>query len=373
MKPRHIHTAVALCMSVSMPAALAAPAAAAVEPRHNSRPGLQKLLDRIVAGGSGRRDRRGPRREHHLAGEPQAGRGSTAPSRPGADGRFRAGSVTKSFTATVVLQLVGEGKLELSDSVEQWLPGLVGQGGTITVRNLLQHTSGIPEYATGLFDEDGVLKDRYRTWTARELVERAEEHPHEFPAGTRFGYSNTNYIVLGMLIERVTGRPYASEIRERILRPLGLGHTLLPGTSPEVPGAHPHAYVRVVEGGEVVPVDVTRFNATVAGAAGSIISTTADLNRFYRALLGGELLGPALLKEMKDPGGAMEYGLGLEVASLPCGVAYGHGGGTNGYSTVAFSSPDGTRQLALSMTPYSDDRKRAAMALLTSALCPPQR
>ncbi|GIH61241.1 serine hydrolase domain-containing protein [Microbispora siamensis] len=372
MKPRHIHTAVALCMIVSMPAALAAPAVAAVEPRHNSRPGLQKLLDRIVAGGAVAaiaEVRDGSTTWRGASGRARIDR----PQPARADGRFRAGSVTKSFTATVVLQLVGEGKLELSDSVEQWLPGLVGQGGTITVRNLLQHTSGIPEYATGLFDEDGVLKDRYRTWTARELVERAEEHPHEFPAGTRFGYSNTNYIVLGMLIERVTGRPYASEIRERILRPLGLGHTLLPGTSPEVPGAHPHAYVRVVEGGEVVPVDVTRFNATVAGAAGSIISTTADLNRFYRALLGGELLGPALLKEMKDPGGAMEYGLGLEVASLPCGVAYGHGGGTNGYSTVAFSSPDGTRQLALSMTPYSDDRKRAAMALLTSALCPPQR
>ncbi|MER6583897.1 serine hydrolase domain-containing protein, partial [Nonomuraea sp. NPDC001023] len=286
------------------------------------------------------------------------------------DGRFRAGSVTKSFTATVVLQLVGEGRLRLSDSVEQWLPGLVDGGADITIRHLLQHTSGLPEYSTGMMDEAGIPKERYRTWSARELVERAEKLPRDFPPGSGYGYSNTNYIVLGMLIERVTGRPYATEVGERILRPLGLRHTRLPGASPEVHGPHAHAYVPVTRGGRVVPVDVTRFNPTMAGAAGEIVSTTADVNRFYRALFQGRLLPPGLLKEMKDPGTTGGYGLGLELAPLPCGAAFGHGGGAPGYLTVAFSSADGSRQVTLSITPFSGDPHQAAMTVLTSALCP---
>ncbi|MER6004339.1 serine hydrolase domain-containing protein [Nonomuraea angiospora] len=296
---------------------------------------------------------------------PAAGRGSAG------TGRFRVGSVTKSFTATVVLQLVNEGRLELSDSVEQWLPGLVNKGADTTIRHLLQHTSGLPEYTTDMFDKAGIPKERYRSWTAKELVDRAGRLPREFPPGDRYSYSNTNYIVLGMLIERVTGRPYATEIRERILRPLGMGHTRLPGASTEVPGPHAHAYVPVTKGGRVVPVDVTRFNPTIAGAAGEIISTTEDLNRFYRALFRGRLLPAALLKEMKDPGATKKtYGLGLEMAPLPCGTALGHGGGAPGYLTVAFSSADGARQVALSITSYSGDPEKAAVALLTSALCP---
>jgi D-alanyl-D-alanine carboxypeptidase len=177
-----------------------------------------------------------------------------------------------------------------------------------------------------LFDKAGIPKERYRSWTAKELVDRAGRLPREFPPGDRYSYSNTNYIVLGLLIERVTGRPYATEIRERILRPLGMGHTRVPGASPEVPGPHAHAYVPVTKGGRVVPVDVTRFNPTMAGAAGEIISTTEDLNRFYRALFQGRLLPSALLKEMKDPGMTKKaYGLGLEMAPLPCGTALGRG------------------------------------------------
>ncbi|MDX3104265.1 serine hydrolase domain-containing protein [Nonomuraea angiospora] len=350
-------------------AVAAAPAVAGtVGPR--GRADLQAMLDRIVdagAVGAIAEVRDGSRTWRGTSGRARIGKAQAAP----VDGRFRVGSVTKSFTATVVLQLVSEGRLELSDSVEQWLPGLVDKGADTTIRHLLQHTSGLPEYTTDMFDEAGIPKERFRSWTGEELVDRVRRLPREFPPGDKYSYSNTNYIVLGLLIERVTGRPYATEVRERILRPLGMVHTRVPGASPEVPGPHAHAYVPVRKGGKVVPVDVTRFNPTIAGAAGEIISTTEDLNRFYRALFQGRLLPAALVKEMQDPGMTKKaYGLGLEPAPLPCGTAWGHGGGAQGYLTVAFSSADGSRQVALSMTSYSGDPEKAAVALLTSALCP---
>ncbi|MFI6180504.1 serine hydrolase domain-containing protein [Nonomuraea sp. NPDC051191] len=369
MKGRRAGAAVLACLTVSLPATPAVTATAAAEASPSGRPSLQAMLDKVVAGGAVAaiaEVRDGDRTWRAASGKAKMNHAQPAP----VDGRFRAGSVTKSFTATAVLQLVGEGKLHLSDSVEQWLPELVDKGADITIRHILQNTSGLPEYSTGMMDEAGIPKERYRTWSARELVERAEKLPRDFPPGSEYRYSNTNYIVLGMLIERVTGRPYATEIRERILRPLGLRHTRLPGASPEVYGPHAHGYVPVTRGGKVAPVDVTRFNPTMAGAAGEIISTTGDINRFYRALFQGKLLRPGLLKEMKDPGTTEGYGLGLELAPLPCGTAFGHGGGAPGYLTVAFNSADGSRQVTLSITPFSGDPHQAAKTLLTSALCP---
>lgn len=369
MKGKRTSAAVVACVTVSLLATPAVTTAAAADTSPSSRPNLQAILDKAVADGSVAaiaEVRDGDKTWRAASGKAKLNNAQLAP----VNGRFRAGSVTKSFTATVVLQLVGEGKLRLADSVEQWLPGLVDKGADITIRHLLQHTSGLPEYSTGMMDEAGIPKERYRTWSARELVERADKLPRDFPPGTDYRYSNTNYIVLGMLIEKVTGRPYATEVRERILRPLGLRHTRVPGASPEVYGPHAHAYVPVTRGGAVVPVDVTRFNPTMAGAAGEIISTNEDINRFYRALLQGKLLRPGLLKEMKDPGTAKGYGLGLEVAPLPCGTAFGHGGGGPGFLVVAFSSADGSRQVTLSITTFSGDPHKAAMTLMTSALCP---
>ncbi|MFD0883589.1 serine hydrolase domain-containing protein [Streptosporangium algeriense] len=369
MKGKRTGAAVVAGLTVSLLVTPAVTAAAAADASPSGRPGLQAMLDKVVAGGAVAaiaEVRDGNKTWRAAGGKARMNSVQPAP----VDGRFRAGSVTKSFTAAVVLQLVGEGELQLSDSVEQWLPKLVDKGDDITIRHLLQHTSGLPEYSTDMMDEAGIPKERYRTWSARELVEKAERLPRDFPPGSDYQYSNTNYIVLGMLIERITGRPYATEIRERILRPLGLRHTRVPGASPEVHGPHAHAYVPVTKGGKVVPVDVTRFNPTMAGAAGEIISTTGDINRFYRALFQGRLLRPGLLKEMRDPGTAGGYGLGLELAPLPCGTAFGHGGGAPGYLTVAFSSADGSRQVTLSITPFSGDPQQASMALLTSALCP---
>lgn len=230
--------------------------------------------------------------------------------------RFRIGSLTKPFVATVVLQLVGEGRIELDAPVERYLPGVVrgadNDGRQITVRQLLQHTSGLPDVLDYLSPLD-VLKDPLRHWEARELVDIALPHPREFEPGKGWGYSNTNYLLAGMIIESVTGRPWGEEIRERVIRPLGLHDTFAPTDAPGIPGPHPRGYVRP----QSDLVDVTRLNPTVGGAAGGMISSAADLNRFLAAVLRGRLLEPAQLREMLTtrPTGrtsGSEYGLGLE-------------------------------------------------------------
>ncbi|MBG0832393.1 beta-lactamase family protein [Planomonospora sp. ID67723] len=329
--------------------------------------GLQAALDKIVKDGSV-----SAIAEVRTADGVWRGAGGTVTANgsrtPRAGGYFRIGSVTKTFTATVVLQLVGEERLELTDSVEKWLPGLLKDGDRVTLRQLLTHTSGLADYTSQMFQPSGLLKDRYRTWRPEEQVAIAEGLPRSFPPGEKFEYSNTNYIVLGMVVEKVTGRPYGEEVERRILSPLGLRDTRVPGSRPGIGGPHAHAYVPVEKNGKQVLVDTTRLDPTVAGAAGEMISTARDLNRFYRALLGGRLLGPDGLREMKETG-KNDYGMGLHVTKLSCGAALGHSGGILGYATMAFTSPDGTRQIALSATPIAEGAGPAVDAMLETALC----
>ncbi|KIF79199.1 D-alanyl-D-alanine carboxypeptidase [Streptomyces sp. 150FB] len=271
---------------------------------------------------------------------------SHAPMR--GDSRFRIGSMTKPFVATVVLQLVGEGRVALDAPVERYLPGVVrghgNDGRRITARQLLQHTSGIPDYLTYLSLED-VLNDPLAHHDTGDLVKLALAHPPTFEPGTDWSYSNTGYLLAGMIIERVTGHSYGQEIRQRVIKPLGLRQTSVPGDGSEIRGPHPRGYARP---GEDVPLkDLTGLNPTVAGASGSMISSGADFNRFLGALVGGKLLRPAELHQMMSTrptgnpdGGA--YGLGLESHLLPCGdLAWGHDGGILGYQTTGAATVDG--------------------------------
>ncbi|MCG6493824.1 serine hydrolase [Kitasatospora sp. A2-31] len=275
------------------------------------------------------------------------------------DGQFRIGSVTKTFVATVVLQLVAEHRVGLDDPVERHLPGLVPNGGQITVRQLLGHTSGIFNYtedASFAFEEsEGTLQQwlatgRWRSYQPRELVALATSHPVYFAPGKGWHYSNTNYIIAGMLIERLTGRSWAQEVERRIIRPLGLSGTSMPIDSPFVPGPHAHGYYKLADG----PADTTLLNPSMAGSAGAGISTTADLTRFISALLGGRLLGPAELAEMKrvSPESGQAYGLGLQRTPTACGEFWGHGGGIPGYITLLYGAADGRRQFAGSVNAY---------------------
>ncbi|SDJ87269.1 D-alanyl-D-alanine carboxypeptidase [Lentzea albidocapillata subsp. violacea] len=263
------------------------------------------------------------------------------------NGTFRIGSVTKPFVSTVVLQLAGEGKLGLDAPVSRHLPGLVDH--RITVRQLLQHTSGLHNYTDSMpLDPAGFPSIRFRTWTPQELLAFSTSKPLDFEPGTRWSYSNTNYVVAGLLVEKITGRPFQQEVEQRILKPLRLKDTVLPGNSVEVPGPHAHGYFPDASG---KPVDVTRLNPSWGWAAGEMISTTRDLDTFLTALLAGKLLKPMQQKELtKTSAVSPDYGLGVAVASLPCGTKiYGHDGQIHGYGTMMVGSPNGKR-LELSIT-----------------------
>jgi D-alanyl-D-alanine carboxypeptidase len=303
------------------------------------------------------------------------------------DGFFRIGSDTKPFVATVALQLVGEGALALDDTVEEHLPGVVAgngnDGSLITVRHLLQHTSGIHEDYPGFDTPEQFLEKRFDPYPPEELVARAMSHPPDFAPGTAWAYSNTGYMLVAMIIERVTGNRWYEEVDARIVRPLGLEHTLFPGDAATLPAPHARGYQRFTAGGDLVDVtEMIDWNAS-----GGLISTTADVNRFFRALLDGTLLRPAELAEMQRtvpvgepveqlwPGG--RYGLGLRMRPLPCGGVYwGHGGGGSGYMTEDGVTADGRRSVVMSMSSTLAEsfeslveQQHAADALVEHALC----
>lgn len=263
------------------------------------------------------------------------------------DAVFRAGSITKTFVATVVLQLVAEGKVKLDEPIERYLPGVVtgngNDGKKITVRQLLQHTSGIYNYTEDLVTDD-LEAVRHRGAEPAELVAMALKHPPLFAPGSQWSYSNTNYIIAGMLVEKVTGHSVATEITRRITRPLGLCDTSLPGRGDErLPDPHARGYLPL--GGMLA--DFTEIDPSIAGAAGALVSTGRDLDTFYTALLGGRLLPAAQLAEMKrtvpvpdEPG--TDYGLALEHRTLPDGTRYwGHGGDIFGFATLSGATDSG--------------------------------
>lgn len=247
------------------------------------------------------------------------------------DYRFRIGSVTKTFTATTVLQLVGENRVQLDDPIEKWLPGLIQgngyDGNQITIRQLLNHTSGIAEY---LKSKDADIMNSRKTFTAEEIVKIGLSLPPDFSPGKGWLYSNTGYVILGMLIEKITGNSYAEEIEKRIIEPLDLSNTFLPGNSPVIPGKdHARGYMKIDETSELK--DMTYYNPSLANSAGDMISNADDLNKFFSFLLGGKLLKERELKEMlttvpiEGKGVGDGYGLGIYETKLPNGISvWGH-------------------------------------------------
>ncbi|WP_245573889.1 serine hydrolase domain-containing protein [Amycolatopsis nigrescens] len=292
------------------------------------------------------------------------------------DGRYRVGSITKTFVSTVILQLVGEGKVELDKPVDQYLPRF-GLDRRITVRMILQHTSGLFNY-TGEVNPDGSLDPgipldgqefidkRFHTYQPEELVGVALAKPPRFEPGTSWSYSNTNYVLAGLLVEQLTGTDYTEQLSRRILHPLGLRDTSFPGTRPGIPGPHAHGYYAYSVEGERKLVDITKLNPSWATSAGEIISTTKDLDRFITGLLGGKLLSPPLLAEMLKMAPAGElgaYGLGVQKMETGCGEpVYGHTGGIHGYQSFLFSTLDGTNRLEISLTQGDVDTSDPAAA-----------
>ncbi|MFC7535253.1 serine hydrolase domain-containing protein [Actinoplanes sp. GCM10030250] len=360
-------TLTALSLAVAAPATAASPSSVA-STGHSE---LRKDLNAIVAAGANAAlaevaDRSGVRR---------AAAGVARLDRPGpavAAGRFRIGSVSKTFLSTVILQLAAERRLGLDDPVERWLPGTVPSGDGITLRQLLNHTSGLYNYTDALdLSPEGWLPQRFRSWHPAELVAEATAHPPLFAPGTDWSYSNTNYVLLGMVVEAVAGHTYADEIRRRIIRPLGLRQTESPGDRARITGPHAHGYLPTGPENNPKPVDVTLMNPSIASAAGDVISSTADLNTFFGALLTGRLLPPAQLTAMTTMVEGHDYGLGLERTTLSCGVIlYGHGGGIFGYNTGSYHTRDGSRRLSMSINPYQGDTNEAIETLFNHVFCP---
>ncbi|MEV7983377.1 serine hydrolase domain-containing protein [Streptomyces sp. NPDC086519] len=295
--------------------------------------------------------------------------------------RLRVGSVTKTFTATVVLQLAAEHRLSLDAAVGRYLPGLIDahgyDGRRITVRQLLRHTSGLPDYLDAP-EWEHPERLRYRRFTPRELISRALELPRP---QQRWHYATTNYLVLGLLVQKVTGHRPEDEIGRRVIRPLGLRDTYWPGDGTRIQGPHSHSYFTSDDGRRA---DGTDWNMSFGGVGGALVSTQGDLTRFATALLGGRLLSGAGLAEMKrtvaaDPDrlwpGA-RYGLGLISSSLSCGgVWWGHAGTVpGGHRALVAVGPGGhSVAVALNQVPDSLQAELDFQNLVDTSLCATER
>jgi D-alanyl-D-alanine carboxypeptidase len=297
-----------------------------------------------------------------------------------ASDRTRIGGLTKSFTATVVLQLVDEGVLRLDDNVEQWLPATISNGADVTIRHLLNHTSGIYNYS----NDPTVLApymsgDLTHQFDPADGIRIAAAYGPQFQPGTALEYSNTNSLLLALIVEQATGRSFASELNRRVIRPLGLDDTSYP-TASRIAGRHVHGYLFLEEG----PFDVTPWSPSMFGASGAIVSDADDVADFYRSLLRGRLTSRRQLTAMKtiDPvatGGIPDagiegggWGLGLLREELPCGIAWGHDSETPGYLTAAWNSEDGARQVVVIVNTRDDHDDPVATAvrdLLVTAYC----
>ncbi|MEV0375651.1 serine hydrolase domain-containing protein, partial [Streptomyces sp. NPDC050636] len=272
---------------------------------------------------------------------------------------LRAGSITKTFISVVLLQLEAEGRLSLDDSVERWLPGVLRgngyDGNKVSIRQLLNHTSGIhdmvstPEWRDYM-NGPGFLAHRYETRTPQQIIDMGLKYKPDFEPGKGWNYSNTNFVLAGLVITKVTGKSYAQEAEQRIIKALGLTETHFPGTDPKMPAPHAIGYSKLYAenpGPEIY--DATEYNPAWSGATGEVISTTGDLNRFYQALLQGKLLPTAQQNELLatvKTGTFYDYGLALVVRTLSCGVkVYGHDGIVWGSLTSAATTRDGKHSL----------------------------
>ncbi|WJV50883.1 serine hydrolase domain-containing protein [Streptomyces flavofungini] len=276
----------------------------------------------------------------------------------------RIASNTKTWTATVVLQLVGEGKLRLDDTVEDHLPGLIRtkdyDGRKITIRQLLQHTSGLPDYLEAPFWED----DEEHRWDHIEPLLTVEQALRLPPPDDRtrdgFSYSNTNYNLAGLIVTEVTGRSIGTEIERRIIKRLGLRETYWPGDRVTLRKPDLRGYVE--RNGTLV--DKTEWNTSAADASGALVSSGADVTAFWTALMSGKLLAPAQLAEMKrtipDDSAGSRYGLGVERYEPGPGlVAWGHSGYMEtGHKLRNAVTDDGERAVTLLIGSESFDEEK---------------
>ncbi len=297
---------------------------------------------------------------------------------------FRIGSITKVFVATVVLQLAAEGRVAVEAPIQRHLPGLLPAGfPPITVLQLLNHTSGLPdeEGTPDLSTPEAVARHRYDRWTPRQLVALLPPGPMKFTPGRKQEYRGINYVLLALLIERLTGRPYGEVVADRILRPLGLHHTCVPGNDPRIHGPHVHGYMKMTDGSLL---DITDFDQSAAWGEGEMISTTGDLDRFLTALFSGELLPSRELDRMFTlppeevrmvDGTPARYAAGLQTVMVNGITFWGKTGEGFGYASAMVATRDQQRRAVLSFNPVRRDatQVQATVRIADALTKPPSR
>ncbi len=296
-----------------------------------------------------------------------AGKGNLATGEaPPLDGEVRIASNTKTFVAVLIMKMVEEGKVKLDEPIETYLPGIVkGQGvdgKKITVRQLLQHTSGLPDFGDGQLDYFAIRNDYV---SPRDVLDGVLSRPAQFAPGAKFQYNNANYVALGLLAERVAKRPIAEQIETKIVKPLGLKHTYMPAPGEKtIRGKHPHGY-HTRDGKPGKLEDITEADPSWEWAAGSMISTPSELNKFMQSVFDGSLLSQASISEMKKsvpaPEMGGEYGLGLIGYKSSCGVVWGHSGNNPGFHSLSAVGSDGTASTIVTTAEPAVNAKEAEM------------
>jgi D-alanyl-D-alanine carboxypeptidase len=279
---------------------------------------------------------------------------------PRADTHFRIASNTKTMTAAVIMQLAQESKLGLNDPVSKYVPG-VPNGDNVAIAQLLEMRSGLYNYTNDPIISATIDTDPAKVWTPAELLAIAFAHPPNFPPGAEYEYNNTNYALLGLVAEKVDGKPLAQAMQDRLFGALGMQHTVLPASAVNtIPDPYSHGYLygsssvalvgsppyspevrAAARAGTLLPNDYTGLNHSFATAAGGVISTANDLATWIQTLVAGRVLNAAYQRRWLDslqpedsskPGG-QQYGYGISQLRWGANTMYFHGGETPGYNS----------------------------------------
>ena len=282
---------------------------------------------------------------------------------------YRIGSITKQFTAAIIMRFVEAGKIALDDAVTKYLPEYPAQGHQVTVRHLLNHTSGMGSGSYDTPDERKAARRRSRLDLSNdELLELFAKAPFESEPGEDFEYSNKNYMLLGMIVSKITGMPYAEYIERKLLQPLGLDHSLYCDVRRVIPNrAEGYGY------NDSELVNAPFISMQTPGAAGAICSTVGDLLRWTHLLHGGKVISPASLRQMRAPtveatGGTASYGFGLRLGELEDHPMIYHGGSISGFQSVLAFYPEDGLSIAVLMNSNTGVPERVEEALARAAL-----
>jgi D-alanyl-D-alanine carboxypeptidase len=295
-----------------------------------------------------------------------SGRDGDQPVEP--DARFRAGSITKTFVATVIVQLVDEHRVDLDDRLSRYVRAT--PWGDVTLRQLLNHTGGVPDYAQAAGFTDDLLDRPARQWTTTEVLDLVADRERDFAPGTAYAYSNTDYILLGQVIESVTGQPWAQAVRQRVIDPLGLRDTFVAGVETVPDGTVSGWFDTSGDGYDDRISGPWPALDTTEGPAGALVSTAPDLARFARALFDGDLVSPAARREMTTPQPFhprhSNYGLGVELRRPDYHTTvWGHGGSLPGYRATMWYAPSQRRVIVVLANAYRCNTNDLAQLLLT--------